>query len=424
MLKDEPRWFKKRGYLHFDAPIGVKRATKLVKSPQAVSQHAFYPLLRYEVISKKLKRDPVGKLKVESKSRPISYASHTDSQIYSYYANSLAELYENKLTTLGLSECVLAFRKLGKSNIEFARDAFVEISNQGRCSAIALDISNFFNTLDHQHLKNSWCSVLDQEKLPHDHYAIFKSLTRFSFCLRSDVYKAFEISQNNPWHGRRQICDAEQFRSVVRKSGLIMTNQEDRGIPQGTPISALLSNIYMINFDQKMLALAKAYGGSYRRYCDDMLFIVKRSYASVIETDAIRELSDLGVTINPNKTEVRHFWRYAGTQRATAPLQYLGFIFDGQRILLRSAALAKFSGRMNKAIRLVTRTLSAQLKENESASLRKKKLYEQYSHLGHRNFIRYGLRAAETLGSKAIRRQIKPLWGRLNSKLDKLVNDD
>ena len=418
MSKDEPAWYKKRGYLHFDAPTGVARASKIVKNPKAVSKHAFYPLLRYDVISKKLKRNANGKLRLESKIRHISYAAHADSQIYSFYASHLAEAYERKLESLGLSECVLAFRKLGKSNIEFANDAFSEISAAGRCTAVAIDISKFFDTLTHQHLKKSWCDLLGTSKLPNDHYAVFKSLTKFSFCNREVIYKAFQISPNNPWHGRQRICEPAEFRKEVREAGLITTHKDTFGIPQGTPISALLSNIYMLDFDQQMKALARECGGSYRRYCDDMLFIVKRGFEARVKSQADCELKKLGVAINPKKTEVRHFWRYGGLLKANAPLQYLGFTFDGQRILLRSAALAKFSGRMNKAIRLVSRTLASQLDEGESVRVRKKKLYERYSHLGNRNFVRYGLRAANKMQSKAIKRQLKPLWGKLNEKID------
>lgn len=418
MATDDSAWYKRRGYLHFDAPIGVARASKLVKNPKAVSKYAFYPLLRYDVISKKVKRTTRGKLELESKPRPISYAAHADSQIYSYYAHQLSESYEKKLASLELSECVLAFRKLGKSNIEFARDAFTEISNMGRCSAVAIDISKFFDTLNHQHLRKSWCDVLGTDKLPKDHYAVFKSLTKFSFCNRDVIYKALQISPNNPWNGRQRICEVTEFRKRVRESGLITTNKDPFGIPQGTPISALLSNIYMTGFDQQMHTLAKECGGSYRRYCDDMLFIVKRGFEKRVESQADCELKKLGVAINPKKTEVRQFWRYGGIQKGNLPLQYLGFTFDGQRILLRSAALAKFSGRMNKAIRLVSRTLESQLDEGKDVRLRKKKLYERYSHLGNRNFVRYGLRASNKMQSKAIKRQLKPLWGKLNKKLN------
>lgn len=420
MVKDEPIWYKRRGYLHFDAPIGVARATKLVKNPKKLAKHAFYPMLRYDVRSKKLKRNSEGKLKSEPKLRPISYAAHADSQIYSFYATQLAEAYEVKLARLGLSECILAFRKLGKSNIEFACDAFNNVRDIGRCSVIAIDISAFFDTLNHQHLKRSWSELLGEEKLPSDHFAVFKSLTKYSFCNRNEVYKAFNISPNNPWNERLRICEITDFRTKIRDNGLIKTNNKSYGIPQGTPISALLSNIYMLSFDQKMQVLAKECGGSYRRYCDDMLFIVKRGCdARVIEL-ADKELSNLGVAINPKKTEVRHFWRYGSVLKASAPLQYLGFTFDGQKILLRSAALAKFSGKMSKAIRLISKTLDSQIGRKGNNRLRKKKLYERYSHLGNRNFIRYGLRAAEEMNSKAIKRQLKPLWGKLNKKLSEL----
>ena len=42
---------------------------------------------------------------------------------------------------------------LGKNNIEFANNAFEEIKRRKHCVAIALDISGFFDNLDHQRLK-------------------------------------------------------------------------------------------------------------------------------------------------------------------------------------------------------------------------------------------------------------------------------
>jgi len=120
-------------------------------------------------------------LKSAPKLRPISYAAHADFQIYSFYSTQLAEAYEVKLARLVLSECILAFRKLGKSNIEFACDAFNNVWDIGRCSVIAIDISAFFDTLNHQHLKRSWSELLGEEKLPSDHFAVFNSLTNIFF---------------------------------------------------------------------------------------------------------------------------------------------------------------------------------------------------------------------------------------------------
>ena len=51
-------------------------------------------------------------------------------------------------------------------------------------------------------------------------------------------------------------------------------------------------------------------------------------------------------------------------------------------------------------------------------NLYKKKLYSRYTHLGKRNFVTYGIRAAKKMDSKSIRKQLKPLWNRLNDTLN------
>lgn len=413
-----PEWFKKRGYLHFDDQIDLKSAIKIVTNPKRIASHSFYPMLRYFSFSTKVKKDSKeGSLKKTSKDRPITYASHIDSHIYSYYGKILERAYEQKLLDLGISDCVLAFRKLGKSNVDFSYEAFSEIESRSSCNVIALDISGFFDNLCHKHLKQVWGEVLGEKQLPLDHYAIYRSLTKYSYSLTDNVYKEFEISPDNPWYQRKRICNPSDFRSRVRGKELIITHDELKGIPQGTAISALLSNIFMLDFDVKMQKLMKGINGSYRRYCDDMLFIYPSEKALDIENIVSNEIVAYGLTINSNKTEKRTFYNGFSNK----PLQYLGFTYDGKRILLRSAALAKFSARMHKSIRLVRKTIDSEsIGLSNRIPLRRKKIYERYSHLGNRNFIRYGHRAARTMNSRAIKRQLRPLWNRLNVKLDEL----
>ncbi|MEC7470060.1 MAG: hypothetical protein VYC51_09455, partial [Pseudomonadota bacterium] len=106
-------------------------------------------------------------------------------------------------------------------------------------------------------------------------------------------------------------------------------------------------------------------------------------------------------------------------------LQYLGFTFDGERKLIRSAALAKFSNRMKAGVRLAKKTVKRKNLESllegkpQTEVLRKKKIYERYSHLGRRNFLKYGYRAARVMGSKSIKKQLKPLWSRLHNEIEK-----
>ncbi len=125
-------WFKRRRYLHFDLPISENAATAIACNSEVVARHAFYPFIRFTVKSHKVKWDKVHKrLVVTPKDRPVSYASHVDSHIYAYYASLLSERYEEYLREVEYQPSVLAFRKLGKSNIEFAKEAFDAIKSMG-----------------------------------------------------------------------------------------------------------------------------------------------------------------------------------------------------------------------------------------------------------------------------------------------------
>ena len=415
-------WFKKRRYLHFDRPISLKTANRIVCCSETVSKHSFYPFLTYQISSSKIYKDEEQTIQVKPKTRPIAFASNVDSHIYAYYASKLSELYEKKLTALGLTDNVLAFRKLGKNNIDFAYQAFSDIKQLGSCTAIAFDISGFFDNLDHRILKDIWQALLNESKLPNDHYSVFKSITRFSKVDREKVFKKLSISSHNPKVHNSRLCEPLLFRTEIRDSGLIERNKSNKGIPQGSPISALLSNMYMLNFDTAVKKSVDEKGGIYYRYCDDMLFIVPSKWGKDIGGIVREEIKKLNIDINPSKTEIREFSYSKGVLSTIKPLQYLGFLFDGENIFLRSASLARYSERMRRGVSLAKQT---QRKYNKirrdkgqpTQTLYKKKLYEDYSHLGKRNFIRYGLRAAEKMQSKTIKRQLKPLWKRLNHQI-------
>ncbi|HBT2249593.1 TPA: hypothetical protein MA468_005557, partial [Klebsiella pneumoniae] len=159
-------------------------------------------------------------------------------------------------------------------------------------------------------------------------------------------------SKNNPKYNRRKICTPVDFRNKIRKNGLIIVNNSQKGIPQGSPISALLSNIYMLDFDIEMRDYAQERGGHYYRYCDDMLFIVPTKYNKTLAGDVAQRIKHLKVELNTKKTEIRDFIYKDSTLVANMPLQYLGFIFDGSNILLRSSSLARYSERMKRGVRL------------------------------------------------------------------------
>lgn len=422
-------WFKPRHYIHFDWPIGPSSFSKVnsyVANADSVSSHSFYPLINYKIKSKKVGKDEHGKIVPKIKMRPISYASHMDSQIYSFYAHKLGMLYEGKLAETASKESILAFRKLGMSNVDFAKKAFSDITTMAPCSAIAIDITGFFDNLDHKVLKESWAKIIDQKVLPPDHYNIFKSLTKHCSVDREQLYKTLGVSKHNHKKQNLRICSAKDFRNLVRANKLLIKNPLNKGIPQGSPISALLSNIYMLDFDKAISNVISETGGKYYRYCDDMLFIVKPEFADGVEKQVQTLLKDLKLDAHPDKTETIHFQKNGErTYSVKKPLQYLGFTFDGERILIRSGSIARFKDRMKRGVYLAkaTKRKRDKIKNQNGLALRplfKTKLYEKYSHLGmRRNFIRYGLRASEKMQSKHMRRQLSKLWDSLQDEIKK-----
>ena len=117
---------------------------------------------------------------------------------------------------------------------------------------------------------------------------------------------------------------------------------------------------------------------------------------------------------NPEKTEVSEFRRTTGGLLiGSPPLQYLGFTFDGQNRLLRSQTMSRYHRRMKRAVHSAGRAAF----QAQDCKIHCQELYEQYSHLGQRNFIKYVLRASKNMGSQKIRRQVRNHWKQLHKEI-------
>jgi hypothetical protein len=430
-------WFKPKTYLHFDVPVRDEQRSyieRIVTDKNKVAQHSFYPFITYKVTKYKMGTDPVSgnRFLDSSGERPLSYAAHLDSQIYSYYSKELTKLYEQKLLDNGISENVIAFRKLidpisndSKCNIHLANDAFEKIKSIGECDVIAVDIKSFFDKLNHDYLKKCWLDLIEEKRLPDDHFALYKSLTSHAIVFRKEVYKLFNIPKKNPKSkGFFRICSPEDFRRKVRgdsvekkgnkiiRRGLI--NLRDKGIPQGSPISALLANIYMFDFDKILNHKVDSLKGAYFRYCDDIFCIIPKGSDFDIESFISTELDKIHLYLNDKKTERSIFSYNRGELISDKPIQYLGFMFDGKRKYIRASSIASYRRKARKAIRLAKSTMCKYNKKREEKGLETRKLYRRklfknYFHSGKTNFISYGHRASKTMNSNEIRKQIKKL---------------
>jgi RNA-directed DNA polymerase len=421
------RLFARRSYFHFDESLSPETARDLATSPERVAKWGFMPMLHCMLSTRKVKRLADGSLEKKSKDRPIEYAGHKDAAIYAAYGFLLTQEYEEELQTRDLSDVVTGFRpSTRRCNIDYAKESFDWIAAKGPCTVLAFDIENFFNALDHSILKTQWAQVMGGGRISDDHFAVYRSITRYSYVDRSKVFKEFGISESKPRAGgRTRICSPEEFRSRVRGKGLIEVNTEPHGIPQGSPMSAVLSNIYMLDFDSDVFERVRAVGGLYRRYCDDMLCVVPAEAAQDIESYVMARIVDYRLTIQTAKTKRHHFTDQNGKLTADSPLQYLGFLFDGTRTLIRTASIARYYRKMRAGVGLAGATmrrhniLRKAHQEPLENNLYRRKLHIRYSYLGRHNFIAYALRAAEAMDEPAIKKQVRRHWKKLRQQIKK-----
>jgi CRISPR-associated protein Cas1 len=93
------------------------------------------------------------------------------------------------------------------------------------------------------------------------------------------------------------------------------TLERRRGLPQGSPVSPLLANLYLDELDEELL------GRDYKlvRYSDDFVVLTKSlEEARRARDDARRALADLGLDLHEGKTEIRSL---------EDGFTYLGYLF-------------------------------------------------------------------------------------------------
>jgi hypothetical protein len=377
---------KLKKYPHFDHAMSVPKIIELVTDPARVAANTFYPFLLYYQRWQPFRDADGGK--PEKKKRPIRYASRRDAYIFAYYRHLLVAPYEALLRSLNIADCVSAYRKIrqasgaGKSNIEFAKDAFDAIATVGNAAVVAVDISGFFESLEHELLKRQWCRVLNVASLPPDHESVFRAITRYAVVDRDEAYKRLgllkaDLKTGKPVYERapRKICSNADFRTKICGVGgshksLVRNNRKPYGIPQGSPISDILANIYMTDFDVTMNDYCVSRGGIYRRYSDDVLIVLPGGDAEALAARdfVVSEVSLHGskLRIKDSKTAVLRYERATGGhqrfahvagQQGKNGLEYLGFRYDGKEVWLRDATLSRLYRKVSASVRAAVAAL-------------------------------------------------------------------
>ncbi|WP_299822893.1 antiviral reverse transcriptase Drt2 [uncultured Jannaschia sp.] len=406
---------KERNYKHFDLPLSEIERDSQVDFRSEKKPHRFWPLLGFTDLSRRYvrvkekdgswKKNTHGKFVREEivKPRPIRYAGHEDAAYLQAYAMHLNSFYEQALIIDGSTSSVLAYRKGGGTNIHHAKLLFDEITSRGDCTVFAMDISGFFDCLDHKMLRDEVAGLIGVERLDGHHGRVWKNITKYSWVETDDLDKL--LGQKRNGHGR--VCSPQDYTAHVqgRKGGLVRKHDLDYGIPQGTPVSGLYANIYLRTFDREMIALCAQYGGSYRRYSDDIAVVLPFG-AKVQHVVAVVEklLADHRLAMSVAKTETAAF--KGGSLVSPKPIQYLGFTFDGHHTLIRPSSIDAYLGKMRSGIH--AKLIAAKMQNIPSANVYQRELRSRYTHAGkRRNFIRYAHRSADIMGSAEIKRQVK-----------------
>lgn len=493
MEKLKKDWFRLKKYPHIGLPLKERHRgwiEEYITNSDNIISHSFYPFIHKKISVRKFRRQKFedgtksDERVIDFKEREIFYANHLDSMIYGFYSELLTKEYDKHLTKHNLSDCITAYRSIplnnstggrNKCNIDFANDVFtyIKVNKHRNLVAITFDITSFFDNLNHDKLKKSWCNLLNVDRLPEDHFAVYKNLTKFSYV---EFDELFDLLKNEILVERKgkitptqvpradllkdknavAFCHLKDFDKKIRKQNLIKANKfhskEDfnngvirqKGIPQGSPISATLANIYLYDFDKLIHEYISNLGGIYRRYSDDMVVIANEEYKDEIYQLLIDKIKDFDLDIQPRKSQIFYFKKfndeykckelniYTDNLSTNTRFDYLGFSFDGNTVYLKSSGLSKYYRKMKRSIR--RGGFYAKYGKNQVPKLFKNRLYKRYSIIGaHRrmivkkvpnlpntfiktgeydwgNFLTYAMLAERVFPENKIRHQIKNHW--------------
>lgn len=435
-------YLKYKKYAHFDKKMSIKKFKRLLLTDDIISKHGFFPFIHYQIKSKKLDKTKE-KLyaKKEPKIREIYYCAHLDRYIYQHYAHILGQKYNDYMIKENIDNCSGAYRiERGKCNVDFSYEVFKFIKQSDNAIIFIGDFTNFFDNLNHIKLKRRLETVLNS-KLDNNFYKIFKSLTKFKYINMEELYDYFTIRNNKrseKYYIRKlnQLMSIEEFKKFIvdinPKTGLkyLKENNKNYGIVQGSPLSGLLANIYMIEFDKQMNDLSKKYKGKYLRYSDDFILVLNDvNEDNIINIYKIiqKKVNDAGqIELKSEKTNIFEYKnknitclnnKILNTTNVPNIINFLGFSFDGKDISIRSKTITKYYYKMYRKIKRY---------KSGKKDVTRKQIYDKFSSQGSNkkrgNFISYVNRAKQkfkgeekiSLVSKNSKKKVTEVLGKMN----------
>lgn len=303
----------------------------------------------------------------------------------------------------GIDSVAVAYRtNLRKSNIDFAKEAFQNIQGTTSCYVMIGDFTDFFDNLDHIYLKKQLCDLLSVKKLPDDVYAVYKNVTRFSYVELQDLLMLNGLEDTRK--GRKEFNDRsheralspEQFR---QNKDLVHPSPHPKyGVPQGSPISAVFANVYMLAADRKLQEYVSSFSGFYMRYSDDFIVVIPQSDIDFsVHYKAIKNILDSvpHLELKDSKTKVFYFDNVSvknctnifisNGANGKNIIEFLGFSFDGKHIRIRDKTISKYYNRLYRKLRTIVKDQGVTPNNHRISG---KNLYQKYSYKGSRYYLK------------------------------------
>ena len=396
--------FKYKNYAHFDSKKSYKTCLKYIKNKDCICKHGFYLFIHFQMRMKKHEFDHENNTvhRKDDKVRDIYYSAHMDRYIYEYYGAKLNYLYDKMAEKLGINEVAIAYRDnlKGKCNIHFAKEVIDFISNQKEAYIYIADFTSFFENLDHIFLKEKLCNVYGEDRLTDDQYAVFKSITNYVYINKEDILKELKMGKNKFKKQDIIFKKPKEFREFKKKGYLHKHKDEspDKGIPQGSAISSVYANVYMIDCDKEINDYVKLYNGIYRRYCDDIIIIIPKDDTNINFNEFLEKITKIfqktkNLNIKKEKTNTyiytnkcifnyEEYNLYGNENIKPKVMNYLGFSFDGKIVKIRDRSLSKFYKKMYRKINIANFYT-----DKYGRNVFRKRLYKYYSHLGNVRYV-------------------------------------
>jgi group II intron reverse transcriptase/maturase len=135
-------------------------------------------------------------------------------------------------------------------------------------------------------------------------------------------------------------CSVEETDDQGRKTRTTEAKDQRRGIPQGSPLSPLLANLYMRRFvlGWKKLGLEKRLGTRIVTYADDLVILCRKGKAEEALQQLRAIMSKLKLTVNEEKTRI--------CKVPEGEFDFLGYTFG--RMYMRTTGKAHLGLRPSK----------------------------------------------------------------------------